>query len=340
MKKILLILGVCSLIVILSLGVVAAERAGDAYELPRPAKPDKTYTIGVALPHLANPHFLGHAYGYYSEAEALGVDLILYEAGGYQHIGRQVQQMEDFISMGVDAIILVATSGEATAPIVDVAVSSGIPVINVNVMTNSENVVTRIRSDDHQIGAEQAKYMAEQLNKEGKVLLLPGPAGTSWAMGRRAGFIDYMEANCPEIEIVGEQFCDSDPSVGLSTMEDMLLAYPDIDGVMTGSDFLGIGAKEAIVQAGKSDDIVITTADSQDATIEAIKEGTINATVVQAPCYMARWGVRAAVMTLEGNKDQLAMRYWTPIVICDSSNVEGFEFVGRSKPPEGWEISQ
>ncbi|MBC7335347.1 MAG: hypothetical protein H5U01_03605, partial [Clostridia bacterium] len=62
----------------------------DAY--PRPPKPSKQYTIGVLVPHLSNPHFVGQAYGYIDEAEKLGAKVILYEAGGYQYLDKQIAQ--------------------------------------------------------------------------------------------------------------------------------------------------------------------------------------------------------------------------------------------------------
>ena len=87
---------------------------GDEY--PRPPKPAKQYTIGVLLPQMANPHFIGQAYGYTDEAAKLGAKIILYDAGGYQYIEKQVSQMEDLIASKVDAIDLVATNGAGTIP--------------------------------------------------------------------------------------------------------------------------------------------------------------------------------------------------------------------------------
>src|SRR5208337_5317580 len=60
-----------------------AAEPGD--EFPRPPKPAKQYTIGVLLPHLSSAHFVGQAYGYIDEAQKLGVKVILFEAGGYEH---------------------------------------------------------------------------------------------------------------------------------------------------------------------------------------------------------------------------------------------------------------
>ena len=148
---------------------------GESYELPRPPKPDKKYTIGVLLPHLANPHFVAQAYGYYDEAEQLGAELVLFECGGYEYVEVQVQQMEDLVAMGVDAIILVSVDLTGTIAAVDAAVEAGIPVVNVNVMTDAETVSARVRSPDKIIGRLQAEYHAEKLGGKGNVLMMVGP---------------------------------------------------------------------------------------------------------------------------------------------------------------------
>src|SRR5437667_1942897 len=119
----------------------AAQQAAAAQavtDYPRPPKPSKPYRIGVAIPHLANPHYVGQAYGYIDEAQSLGAQVTLLEAGGYEHLDKQVSQVEDLIASKVDAIILAAISGPGTVSAVEQAVAAGIPVINVNVMTDSD----------------------------------------------------------------------------------------------------------------------------------------------------------------------------------------------------------
>lgn len=314
------------------------SKAGDARDIPEPPKPEKQFTIGVALPHLANPHFVSQAYGYHDEAAKYGAKLILFEAGGYQNVERQFKQVEDLIAMPVDALVLVAVNLEGTVPMVDAAVKAGIPVVNVNVMTKSDKVLTRVRSDDEQIGRMHAEYMAKKLNGKGNVLMLNGPAGTTWAIYRAKGFKEYMQQNCPDIKIIAERFLDSDPAAGMKEMEDAFQAYKQIDGVFTGSDFLGVGVAQAIAAAGKVGKIVVTTTDSQDDCIKAIRDGRITATVVQSSTVMARWGVRAAIWTLLGKADQLMKQYWTPLSIVDKSNVDTFKFEGVSRPPAGWKL--
>src|SRR6185369_17810141 len=165
-----------------------ASTSAAVTEYARPAKPSKQYRIGISIPHLANPHYVGQAYGYLDEAQQLGAQITLLEAGGYEHLDRQVSQIEDLIASKVDAIILAAVSGPGTIGAVEAAAAAGIPVINVNVMTDSDKVVTRIRSDDDVIGRMQADFMGERLKNGGNVVMLRGAPGTSSAEIRGNAF--------------------------------------------------------------------------------------------------------------------------------------------------------
>src|SRR3990172_4010280 len=148
------------------LAVVATLAWASSHEsYPRPGKPSKSYTIGVLVPQLTNPHFLGQAYGYRDEAERRGAKVILHDAGGYQYLDKQIAQMEDLIASKVDAICLVAVSGPGTVPVVDRVAVAKIPLINVNVMTSNEKVAIRIRSDDVVIGQTMGEYVHKMLKK-------------------------------------------------------------------------------------------------------------------------------------------------------------------------------
>ena len=69
-----------------------------------------------------------------------------------------------------------------------------------------------------------------------------------------------------------------------------------------------------------------------------IRDGRIDATVVQASVIMGRWGIRAAVMALEGRAHELKKQYWTPLHVVDRETVDTFEYVGFSMPPAGWKL--
>jgi ABC-type sugar transport system substrate-binding protein len=308
-----------------------AAEPGDEY--PRPAKPAKQYTIGVLLPQMSNPHFIGQAYGYTDEAAKLGVKIILYDAGGYQYIEKQVSQMEDLIASKVDAIDLVATNGAGTIPAVEAAARRGIPVINCNVMTDSDKVVTRVRSDDQVIGRMQADYMAQALHGKGNVVMLRGPAGTSWAQIRGDSFKKRLAEIAPGVKIVGEQYSQSTPQDGMRLMEDFLQTFPQIDGVYNGADMSAVGAAQVISAAGKAGKIVITATDFQPDSEKFMREGVMTANVVQQSVTIGRWCIRATVNYLE--KRPVPKELWTPLLLITQSNLDKTDFRGV-RAPAGW----
>src|SRR6185295_786849 len=266
----------------------AAATAAAVTEFPRPAKPSKPYRIGVSIPHLANPHYVGQAYGYVDEAQNLGAQVTLLEAGGYEHLDKQISQVEDLIASKVDAIIIAAVSGPGTVGAVEAAAAAGIPVINVNVMTDSDKVVTRIRSDDDVIGRMQADFMGERLQGTGNIVMLRGAPGTSWAEIRGNAFKQQMAAKYPNVKVLGEQYSQSTPADGLRLMEDFLQTFPQISGVYNGADSTAVGAAQAVKGAGKVGSIVMTATDFQVDTEKFIREGVISASVLQQPGTVGR----------------------------------------------------
>lgn len=319
--------------------VAPAERAQpgreseSADEYARPEKPARQYTIGVVLPHLSNPHFVGQAYGYIDEAETLGAKVTLLEAGGYQYLDKQVSQVEDLVASKVDAIILVAVSGSGTVGAVEHAAAAGIPVINCNVMTDSDSVVTRIRSDDEVIGQMQADFMGQTLEGSGNVVMLRGAPGTSWAEHRGNAFKQGLSERYPNVKILGEQYSQSTPVDGLRLMEDFMQTFPRIDGVYNGSDTTANGAALAILAAGRQGSVVITATDFQLDTEAFLREGVMTATILQETVTIGRWGVRAAINHLEGRP--VPQTLYTPLMLVTKDVLDKVD-MGAARAPVGW----
>ena len=311
-------------------GGAVIEQGGD---YPRPPKPTVQYTIGVVLPHLSNPHFVGQAYGYIDEAEQLGAEVTLFEAGGYQYLDKQVSQVEDLVASKVDAIILVAINGPGTIGAVEHAVAAGIPVINCNVMTDSERVVTRIRSDDDVIGRMHGDFMGQALQDGGNVVMLRGAPGTSWAEHRGNAFKETISEKYPNVNILGEQYSQSTPAEGLRLMEDFMQTFPQIDGVFNGSDTTAIGAAQAILASGNEGSTVITATDFQKDSENFMREGVLTMAVLQQTVTIGRWGIRAAINHLEGRPVPQTM--FTPLLLVTKDSLDSVD-MSTVREPSGW----
>ena len=101
--------------------------------------------------------------------------------------------------------------------------------------------------------------MAKALKGKGNVVMLRGPAGTSWAQIRGNAFKKaYGRDRSPTSRSWASSSRSPLPQDGMRLMEDFMQTYPQIDGVYNGADMTGVGAAQALRAAGKSGKVVIT----------------------------------------------------------------------------------
>lgn len=312
---------------------VGTTSAADDEPVKRPAKPNKSYTIGVLEPNMAIPHFVAQAYGFVDEAQQLGMKVIMYDAGEHKNVAKQVSQMEDLIANKVDVICLVPGTTVTAMAQIDAAIAAGIPVVNVNIMSENPKVLGRIRSDDYEQGRLQGEFIAKALNGKGNVVMMSGVSGVSAFVSRAKGFKEYVE-KYPDIKILSEQWTPNATDRGLKLMEDWSQTFTKIDAVYTGADRLAIGAAQALrAQGKKAGDVAITTVDYNDDTERFVREGWISAAMAQTPVLMGRWGVRVALLALE--KKPIPDKLFTPNYVMTKENADKVDLTAI-RQPKGW----
>jgi ribose transport system substrate-binding protein len=317
---------------LLSLGLMFASASADE-ALKRPDRPAKSYKIGVLEPNMAIPHFVAQAYGFVDEAEKLGAKVIMYDAGEHKNVAKQVSQMEDLIANKVDAICIVPGTNVTAMAQIDQAIAQGIPVINVNIMSDNPKVLGRIRSDDYEMGFLQGEFIVKALNGKGNVVMMSGVSGNSAFINRAKGFQDYV-AKHPGIKMLSEQWTPNATDRGLKLMEDWSQTFPKIDAVYSGADRLAIGAAQALrAQGKKPGEVVITTVDYNDDTERFVREGWISAAMAQSPVTMGRWGIRAAMLALA--KQPIPDKLLTPTHVITKENADKID-IGEIRQPKGW----
>jgi ribose transport system substrate-binding protein len=320
------------------LGTLLFFYAGTAWSaddelIKRPPKPTKSYTIGVLEPNMAIPHFVAQAYGFVDEAEKLGMKVIMYDAGEHKNVAKQVSQMEDLIANKVDVICIVPGTSVTAMAQIDQAVAAGIPVVNVNIMSENQKVLGRIRSDDYEQGRLQGEFIAKALKGKGNVVMMNGVSGNSAFINRAKGFQEYV-AKYPDIKILSEQWTPNATDRGLKLMEDWSQTFPKIDAVFSGADRLAIGAAQALrAQGKKPGDVVITTVDYNDDTERFVREGWISAAMAQSPVLMGRWGVRVALAALQ--KQSIPDKLFTPNFVMTKDNADTVDLT-LIRQPKGW----
>ena len=271
------------LVVVLTLALVSAGVAAN--------------TIGFAISTLDNPFFVDLKDGAEAKAAELGISLRVIDA--QDDPARQLAGIEDLIARAVDLILVNPTDSAAVVPAILAANRAGIPVITVDRSADGGEVIAYIASDNVLGGNMAGEFIADLLNGQGKVVELEGIPGTNAALERGLGFGQVI-ADYPGIQVVARQEAGFDRARGLTVMENILQAQPEIDAVFCHNDEMALGALIAIQSAGRADEIQVVGFDATDDAVLAVQEGRMLATVAQQPRLIGALAVETALKVLQG----------------------------------------
>lgn len=261
-----------------------------------PAMAEKTTTIGMMLSDTANQFFVTMYEAAQQKAAELGVELIVLDAAN--DAAKDVSNMEDLLSRGVDAILYNPVDSDAAPAVVELANKANVPVITIDRSSNGGEVVSHIASDNVYGGKIAGEYIVSLLPDGGEIAEIQGQAGASAAKDRGDGFHQAVDT-IANIKVVSSQIGNWDRTQALSIMENVMQANPNVKAVFCHNDVMALGVVEACQQAGRSD-IIIVGFDADKDAIAAIQEGTMMATVQQLPDQMGIIGVQTAVDYLAG----------------------------------------
>lgn len=272
-----------------------AQQSSDQQQA-QPAK--KEITLGLAISTQNNPFFVDLKEGAEAAAQAAGVKLVVTDA--QDDTAKQISGIEDLITQKVDLIIVNPTDSDAVVPAIEAANKAGIPVVTVDRGANGGKVVTHIASDNVAGGKAAGQLIVDLLKGQGKVIELEGIPGTSAARDRGKGFHEAVDS-VSGIQVVAKQPADFNRAKGLSVMENLLQAHPDVQAVFAHNDEMALGAIEALKAAGKKD-VIVVGFDATDDARKAVAAGEMTATVAQKPAEMGKIAVETAVKVLAGEK--------------------------------------
>ncbi|MED4600518.1 substrate-binding domain-containing protein [Paenibacillus validus] len=224
----------------------------------------------------------------------------------------QTSIVDDFISKGVQVLIINAVEKDALVPAVERAVKAGIKVISVDRTVNTK-VLTTIKANDLDLGMNAGQSLVTLLNGKGNVVELQGSPSASPTIDRHKGFTDAI-AGSPDIKVIASQHANYDQAQGLKVMEDLLQRFPkgQIDAVYTHADMMTMGALQAIKAAGRQNEIKLISIDGMQTTFDAISDGEIAGTAVYP--VIAPMNVIAAAKALVGEPMPEFIKLESPVV--------------------------
>lgn len=220
-------------------------------------------------------------------------------------IGRQLSQVQNFVSQRVDAIVVNVVDTAATRNITKIATDARIPLVYVNRQPDTKTLpptVSVVASDDLVAGRLQMTELARRLNGKGNVVLMLGDLANNATHGRTAGNKEVL-AKYPDIKVVEEQTANFERTRAIDLMNNWLSKGTKIDAVVSNNDEMALGALIALRQAGRSPKQVLVG--GIDATPDALAEmakGDLAVTVFQDAKGQGRKALDNAVKLARGEK--------------------------------------
>ncbi|NPV53512.1 MAG: substrate-binding domain-containing protein [Firmicutes bacterium] len=278
----------------------------------------KKILLGYSVQDLGNQFWVTVAEGIKSRAKELGADVIVLDAR--TDPAKQLAQVEDLLQRKIDVLLLSPWDSDSGGTCVQAANRKNVPVVVVDVGVNTGKIETLIVSDNFKGGEMAGEYVAKLLGGKGKAVHIQCQLGYKIPKLRGDGFTEVMKKY--GIKIVGRQPADSQRSLGMTVMQNMLQAHPDIDAVFAENDEMALGALEAIKAARKQGQVKVVGFDAIPDALKSIKDGGLAGTVAQQPYEMGRMGVDAAMKVLKGEK--LPEVIYAPVKLVTPENVDQF----------------
>lgn len=248
-------------------------------------------------------HWLSVKKGAETKAKELGdVDIIFRAPAGKVDPNEQTRMVEDAINQKVDAILLAPSDKSALGPVVERAIDEKIPVVIIDSPVDAEGYVTFLSTDNYAAGALAADTLAKLVDEKGKVGIINAQPGAGTAIARSSGFEDRLKEKYPNMKVAGIQYSNGDKAVALNQATDMMTANPDLVGFYGSNEGSTVGISRALEESGNIGKIKLVGFDFSKDTITGLKNGSIQASMVQNPEKMGYDGVAAAYDNINGKE--------------------------------------
>ncbi|WP_144793134.1 ABC transporter substrate-binding protein [Microbacterium paludicola] len=228
-------------------------------------------------------------------AEELGVKITFEGPAAETEIAQQLEMLTAAIDKNPDAIAYAALDPEACVAPLDQAASKDIPVVYFDAPCNGDVGLSLAATDSKVAGALAAEHMAELIGGEGEVAIVGHSQINSTGVERRDGFVEKIESDYPDIEIVDIQYGDGDHLKSADIAKAMIAAHPDLKGIYGTNEGSAIGVVNAVGELGlEKGKLTIIGFDSGAAQINAIKDGAMAGAITQDPIGIGAQVVQAA----------------------------------------------
>jgi methyl-galactoside transport system substrate-binding protein len=310
----------------------------------------KTYKIGVSIYQFTDNFMTLYRNEIEAYFKSLETDDVKYEvimADGKNDMAEQTNQVQNFITQGVDVIILNLVQTSSADAVIDQIVAAGIPLVLINreplaydadgktldeayegILNNPQ--VCYVGADARQSGTFQGEMVAEldnhgDINGDGKIsyIMIEGDPENIDAQYRTEFSVKALTDAGYEVECLDDQVGNWDQTKGQELCANALTAYGDkIEVVFCNNDAMALGAATAIQTAGRvvGKDIYLLGVDALEEAVQLVKDGEMTGTVLNDHIGQSHTAVDVAVKLLNG--EEIQNYYWVDYVKVNKAYVD------------------
>jgi ribose transport system substrate-binding protein len=277
----------------------AGNAAATATAAAQADKAKKNYNIQFVQGVTGDQFYITMQCGIEQEAKKLGVTV---KTQGPSKFDPTLQKpiVDSVTAAKPDALLIAPTDVTAMQTPLNQAKAAGIKVVLVDTTVNDPSVAVSAIASDNEGGGKAAFEAIQKLHPQGgKVMVMSTDPGVSTIDARTKGFEDAVKAN-PKYKYVGVQYSHDDPATAANLITAQLQKDPDLVGVFAANLFAAEGTATGVRQTGKASQVQIVGFDAGPNQVKDLKAGTIQALIAQQPGLIGKYGLDAAVASLDG----------------------------------------
>jgi len=293
-----------------------------------------TYKVGLSMDDLNTEFWKGNYDAMYDKAKEMDVEIVEVIAGG--DANKQNEQISDLIAKGCKVIIIAAVDSASIISAIDECAEAGVKTIMDNRPCPDGTPDATIVADNEQMAYDEMTWLINYAKEKGitfdNAVMLIGDLGDENAIHRRDGFKKAIEENPGVVNVAVEVPTEWDQEVALAGLQNALQANPDIDLIITPSDFLWTPIQSALEQAGKwakigeDNHVAVISFDGDVNGMQMMKDGYNWANAAQGAVEEGYMCIENAVKYLNG-EEVAESEMIDPGIIC---NLENFDDVKES----------
>ena len=319
----------------------AAPAEEVAAEEEAPAADGEEFTIGIAFANENGARWHYDEKFMVETIEAAGGKALVQWANYDQT--KQENQVDNLITQGVDAMILIAVSSNMSSTVEKIK-AEGIPVVCYDNFVLDAPLDAYLDRDNVEAGRIQMQAAMDAIGGKGKIAIIHGEPTSSVVLDMKEGY-DEILADYPDVEVVLEQYCESySAEKALKYAENALSANnDDIQAIVCTADVLSLGTPPALESAGLAGKPFLTGMDCEVAAMQAVNKGYIGLDIWTEIDVCATEAAKAAIALVKGeevaydemvdNGEYQVPKKFVPIVGVTKDNIEEW---ATEIAPEGW----